>query len=241
MEKIEHIRIGLAAYECRDGDTAFNLGQIERAMRDAQGRVDLLCFGETFLQGFNALCWDYEADKKIAVSTDSEIFRRLGGLTVRYGVDLLLGYIETCGDAIYSSCAVLEKGKLLHNYRRISRGWKEYNKTDSHYREGTETGGFLYRGRPVMLALCGDLWDFPERFKTEHLLIWPVYVNFSLEEWTGYEAEYAQQAKLAASRTLLVNAISRDPVSHGGAFYFADGRVTERLAYDTEDILIVEI
>lgn len=24
-------------------------------------------------------------------------------------------------------------GEIIHNYRRISRGWKEYSKTDEHY------------------------------------------------------------------------------------------------------------
>ena len=92
-----------------------------------------------------------------------------------------------------------------------------------------------------MIALCGDLWDFPERFRTDGLLIWPVYVNFTLEEWAGQEAAYAEQARRAASRTLLVNSLSREPESHGGAFSFVDGRAAERLAYDTEGILTVEL
>lgn len=235
------MKIGLASYEVRDNDIAFNLAQMERAMRSAQGRVELLCFGETFLQGFNALSWMYETDKDIAVEADSEIMAQICRLTLQYGVDVLFGYIERSGDTLYSSCAVIEKGKLLHNYRRISRGWKEYTRTDEHYQEGTKTGEFLYRGQPVMLALCGDMWDFPERFRTEHLLIWPVYVNFDLDEWTRYETEYARQACLAARQTLLVNPISREPKSYGGAFYFVDGRVEQKLAYGREDILVVEL
>lgn len=235
------MRIGLASYECRDNDMAFNLAQMERAMGAAQGRVELLCFGEAFLQGFNALCWAYEKDKDIAVPADSAVMAQIGRMTLRYGVDVLFGYIERSGEAIYSSCAVIAEGKLLHNYRRISRGWKEYARTDAHYREGTETGEFLYHGQPIMLALCGDLWDFPERFRTEHLLVWPVYVNFSLDEWAGYEAAYAKQARLAARKTLLVNPISQEPRSHGGAFCFVDGRVEQKLAYGKEEILAAEI
>jgi len=235
------MKIGLASYEFRDNGLAFNLAQMERAMRSAQGRVELLCFGETFLQGFNALSWEYDTDRNIAVSAGSEIMGRLCGMTLQYGVDLLFGYIEKDGDVVFSSCAVIEKGKLLHNYRRISRGWKEYWRTDGHYQEGTETGEFLYCGQPIMLALCGDMWDFPERFRTDSLLIWPVYVNFTLDEWARYETEYAEQALLAARKTLLVNSISRDPVSHGGAFCFLDGRVEQKLPYDVEDILVVEI
>lgn len=239
--EIYHMKIGLASYEFRNNDVAFNLAQMERAMRSARGQVELLCFGEAFLQGFDALGWTYEADKDIAVRTESEVMAQIGRMTLQYGVDVLFGYLERAGDAIYSSCAVMEKGRLLHNYRRISRGWKEYTRTDGHYREGTETGEFLYRGEPFMPALCGDMWDFPERFRTEHLLIWPVYVNFDLDGWARYEAEYAQQARLAARRALLVNSISREPKSHGGAFYFVDGKVEQKLAYDREGILAVEL
>jgi len=235
------MKIGLASYECRDNDLAFNLAQMERAMRSAQGRAELLCFGESFLQGFNALCWEFNADKNIAVSCRSEVMERLCGMTLQFGVDLLFGYLEKDADAVYSSCAVIEKGNLIHNYRRISRGWKEYWKTDGHYREGTETREFLYHGLPIMPALCGDLWDSPKRFMTGSLLIWPVYVNFTLDEWNRYETEYAEQALLASRKTLMVNPISRDPPAHGGAFFFLDGKIQAKLGYDSEDILIVEI
>lgn len=235
------MNIGLVSYEFRNNDIPFNIAQMERAMRAAQGSADLLCFGETFLQGFDALSWKYEQDRDAAISADSPVMEQLRGLTLRYGVDLLFGYIERCGDTLYSSCAVIENGNLLHNYRRVSRGWKEYTITDEHYREGSDTGGFLYHGQPVTIALCGDLWDFPERFRTDHLLIWPVYVNFSLDEWTRYEIEYAGQAQLAARKALMINSISQEPKSYGGAFYFKDGRIEKKLPYDTEAILIVNI
>lgn len=235
------MRIGLASYEFRNNDAAFNTAQMERAMKAAQGKADLLCFGETFLQGFDALSWEYENDKDIAVTADSDVMRRLSDMTLTYGVDLLFGYIERDGDSLYSSCAVIESGKLTHNYRRISKGWKEYSITDGHYREGTDTDGFSYRSQPVKVALCGDLWDFPERFQTDGLLIWPVYVNFELEDWPRYEVEYAAQAALAARRTLMVNPISSGPVSHGGAFCFVDGKIEKKLAYDTEGILAIEV
>lgn len=234
------MKIGLASYKFKNNDLAFNLAQMERAMKAAQGKAELLCFSETFLQGFDALSWDYETDKDIAVSADSEVMGQICKLTLTYEIDLLFGYIEWSGDSLYSSCAVVENGGLIHNYRRISKGWKEYTRTDEHYKEGTDTDGFLYHGEPIQIALCGDLWEYPERFKTDGLLIWPIYVNFELDEWPQREGEYAQQARLAASRTLMVNSISQDPVSHGGAFYFVDGKIEKKLDYDREGILIVQ-
>ena len=235
------MRIGLAAYRCENRNMDFNIGQIERALKEAQGKVDLLCFGEAFLQGFDSLDWKYETDKKTAVAQDSETMDRLRCLTVQYHTAMLVGYIEREGDTLYSSCIVLAEGKTIHNYRRISRGWKDYTQTDNHYREGTETGEFSLQGKKIMLSLCGDMWDFPERFKTDHLLIWPVYVNYTLEDWEdGTVEDYAAQAALAAKDALLVNPLDNDPVSHGGAFRFRNGKVTDRIAFDSEQILIVE-
>lgn len=265
------MKIALASYEFINNDIEFNISQIEKAMQSARGRVDLLCFGEAVLQGFNALCWDYETDKNTAISADSDIMHRLRELTLKYGVDLLFGYIERDGESLYSSCAVIESGKLIHNYRRISRGWKYFWLTDEHYKEGEDTSEFIYRGQSFQIALCGDLWDFPERFRTQNPLIWPIYVDFDLDEWPENEADYAKQAALSADRTLMINSISRDckewchreleyakrlyeaegrefrtdtpnnPPNYGGAFYFVGGRLIKRTEYDKEDILIVEI
>lgn len=86
------------------------------------------------------------------------------------------------------------------------------------------------------------MWECPERFRTEGLLIWPVYVNFTPEEWEGGElAAYARQAALAAGHVLMVNPIDRRPCSHGGAFHFSNGEVLDRLAFDQEGILTVDI
>ena len=234
------MKIGLASYRCENRDMQFNIGQIERAMKEAQGKEELLCFGEAFLQGFDSLCWNYEKDQYMAVEQSSEAIVYLRKLTARYGLALLTGYIEKEQDRLYSSCIVLAGGEIVHNYRRISRGWKEYTITDGHYCEGTATEPFEVHGKKIMLALCGDLWDYPERFRTEHLLIWPVYVNYTREDWeNGVLDDYARQAARAAKETLMINPIDRNPVSHGGAFRFLNGSVCERTPFDEEKILII--
>lgn len=234
------MNIGLAAYEFRNNDIVFNISQVEKAMSAVRGSVDLLCFGESFLQGFDSLAWDYEKDKDIAVASNSEEMEQLCGLTLKYGVDLLIGYMEKSDEKIYSSCALIESGKLVHNYRRISKGWKEHI-ADGHYCEGDEVGEINYHGNIFGIALCGDLWDFPEKFKTSGILIWPIYVNFEQKDWEQYEAEYAQQALLSADKTLLVNSVSHAPEAIGGAFCFEEGRITDRLPYGIEGILTVEV
>jgi len=235
------MRIALASYICKNKDLAFNLGQIKKALDQVRGKVDLLCFGEAFLQGFDCLCWDFEQDKALALEQGSAALDQLRRWSLESGVALLCGYIEREGESLYSSCIVLDQGETVHNYRRISRGWKDYRQSDEHYKEGRDTEPCRLRGRDFQLALCGDLWDFPERFKTEGLLLWPVYVNFSPEQWAQTELQaYAAQAAQVARQALLVNSIDDSP-SHGGACWFCQGKVQEQLPFDQEGILVVEL
>ena len=236
------MRIGLVSYRCENRNVSFNISQIERAMKHSLGKVDLLCFGEAFLQGFDALSWNYDTDQSIALALSSEAIIQLCDWTVRYGISLITGYIEKAQERLYSSCVVLSDGKIVHNYRRISKGWKEYSITDGHYCEGTEVGSFQLNGKEFCIALCGDLWDFPDRFRTEHLLLWPIYVNYTPEEWnSGMLDEYAAQAALAAKDVLMINPIDNEPENHGGAFHFRDGQTVKRLPFDKEEILFVNI
>ncbi len=239
------MRIALASARFINRDITFNVGQMDRYIREAKAQgAELVCFGETFLQGFHAMTWDYARDRQAAVTMDSELFQGLCRRTEELGIDLLFGFVEREGENLYSSCALLGGGKLLHLYRRISEGWKKYWKTDSHYREGETVAVFSYRGKRCLIALCGGLWDFPERFRLgQGLLLWPVYVNVTPEEWQEhYLSEYARQASLACGDTLLINSVTIMPgeVCYGGCFRFLNGTVGALLPPGEEGLLIVE-
>lgn len=237
------MNIALAAYAFKNKDIAFNLRQIERGMRYAQGRADLLCFGEAFLQGFDALCWKDAADRRIALDMNSSApIRQLCAWTKQYGLALLTGYIEKAENCLYSSCIVLADGAVLHNYRRVSKGWKDCAKTDAHYREGKSIGAFSLHGRQLSLAICGDLWEDPTRFRTQNPLIWPVYVDYSPAEWeAGALEEYASQAALAGDDVLMINPIDPQGGSVGGCVHFHKGSVASRTPYAEERVLVVEM
>lgn len=232
--------IGLACYEFINNDVKFNISQLEKALQRCQN-VDLLCFGEAFLQGFDAFCWNYNVDKTIAVSQNSAEIQQIEQLSKRYATDIAFGYLEKDCDKLYSSYAVIVDGKLAYNYRRISIGWKEYTKTDDHYAEGCNVLTFAYKGRSLTVALCGDAWEFPQKFQNEDILIWPVYVDFSLQEWKTEESDYAKQAQFICNNVLMVNSLLKEPHCHGGCFYFSDGTTKKKLSFDTQDVLTVEI
>ncbi len=231
------MKIGLAAYECRANDVEFNLAQIERALAES-GDAELVCFGEAFVQGFCAVTGDYAADIRMAAEQDSLPLVRIKAMSCAYHKAIMIGYIEKDGADIYSSYALIENGAVVHNYRRISKNWRDWETTGEHYREGADTAPFLFRGVEMAVALCGDLWIYPDAFRSDGLLIWPVYVNFDLDEEEA--AAYAKQAAAACRRTLLVNPLSKDPLSRGGAFFFVDGKVEKRLGLDEEKVLLVE-
>lgn len=232
------MKIGLASYECRMNDVDFNLGQIENALREAKD-ADMVCFGEAFLQGFAAVTSDYATDIERAAAQDSATMARIRTLSSEYRKAIMVGYIERDGKDIYSSCALIENGAVIRNYRRISKNWKDYEITNESYKEGTDTMPFLFHGVEMNIALCGDLWLYPEAFRSGALLLWPVYVNFDLDE--NESGEYAKQAATVCEKTLLVNPLSKDPLSRGGAFYFVNGKVEQSLGLDKEGVLIVEV
>ena len=56
--------IALAAVGFKNGDIAYNKEKIKTVIRDhGNKQVDLILFGETFLQGFDSLSWNYDSDK----------------------------------------------------------------------------------------------------------------------------------------------------------------------------------
>lgn len=237
------MKFALASARVVDKDINFNLAQIERYMREAKAKsADIVCFGEAFLQGFNALSWNYEKDKRMALTANSQELTKIKTLTKVICIDVLFGYNELENDAIYSSCVLISEGEILHNYRRISKGWKEYAKTDKHYKEGSIVETFYYKGKKCVIGLCGDLWNYPERFALgEDLLIWPVYVCWTKEEWEhGDKFKYAEQANLCCENTLYINSIC-DGDAFGGAAQFFGGKIKRELPILSEGLLYVEI
>ena len=237
------IKIALASKAFINGDTAANLQTMLRTMQEAaQLGAELVCFSEAFLQGFDGLTWQWEQDKDIAVSRESTEIHRLCRASDEWGVDVAFGYIEREGERLYSSYMLIEKGRIHTNFRRISRGWKEYTRTDAHYCEGEGAALLDYRGRRFTMALCGDLFDHREAFCLgAEVLLWPIYRDCSLEGWAGgVTEEYARQCCGVAPLTCVVNAIC-PPEGFGGCWLFEQGEVKAQLSPGNEGLLLVEV
>ena len=238
------MKIALASAKFINNDIAYNLQQMEIFARRAKdNEADLICFGETFLQGFDSLCWNYEKDKDIAVKLSSPYIQKLCQLSCQIGIDFMFGFIEREDDKLYSSYALISNGQIIHNYRRISKGWKVSRLTDEHYQEGNLIQPFEYHGKQCLVTLCGDLWEDPDRFNLgQDILFWPIYVNFSVDDWQqNLLDDYTQQAGKISSNVLMINSLSQNPDAFGGCFHFRDKTLLDFLPYGQEGLLFVKI
>ncbi len=236
------MKIGLASVECRNEDIQHNKNKIIEYMKKANKlSIDYLFFGEAFFQGFDSLSWCFDIDRNIAIPNDGSVMKSMMQACRAYQIGLGFGYFELYEEHIYSSYIILSKnGDKIINYRRISEGWKDLKITNLRYKEGMESPIFKIDNQFFQIALCGDLWDEKtiHHFKQKKNILWPVHVDYTLEEWVQELKTYHQQALKYSSQVLMVNNILK-PNTHGGAFLFNHNAIL-RHSFDLEGILIIE-
>lgn len=245
------MRIALASAPVINRDIEYNLQVMSDAMEDVGGKADIILFGESALQGFDSLCWDYETDKHMAVCLADAPIRRIRETAKNYKIAVSFGFVERSGDVLYSSQIFIgASGEIVDVFHRVSIGWKEYSKTDNHYREGQRFEKFYYGGKSFAIGLCGDLWTDgrPEEMKALNAdtILWPIWCDYMADEWNNrIKYEYAEQAALCGERVLLVNPFCADPevtdTAAGGAAYFKNGNIIAEMPSGNSGILIVEV
>ena len=242
------MKILLAGIGFINGDINYNKNIIIDTIKKYSD-VDLIVFGESFLQGFNALSFEYDKDTNIAISINDSIINEIREKVKESKVGLSFGYFEKDGSNIYSSQLTLDKdGNILNNYRRVSIGWKELN-ANEYYKEGRLFPTFNFLDKNLTVALCGDLWhnEFIAMMKNtpSDLVLWPVYTDFNSDEWnTTIKYEYATQVKELNRDVLLVNSYRLDgsiDEAKGGACHFRDGKIISEKPSSKEDLLLVII
>ena len=245
------MKIALVSAPVKTGDIAFNAASILGSMEQCAGKADLVLFGESVLQGFDCLTWKYDADRYMAVSQRDAVIGKICEMACKWQIAASFGYIEKDGEALFSSQIVIDKaGEIVHNFRRVSIGWKDFTRTDGHYREGERFEGFFLEGKKFAIGLCGDLWTEgkPEEMcalKADAVL-WPVWCDYTAEEWNGgAKYEYARQAHLCGKCVLYVNPFcvdkDTDTGAKGGAACFSGGRIEMETPAGNEDTLFVEV
>lgn len=245
------MRVALASAPVKNRNIDFNLQSMLDAMEKCSGKADLILFGESVLQGFNSLCWDYETDKRTAVALTDPPIQRMREAAKKNAIAASFGFIERVDDALYSSQIFIgADGEIINVFHRVSIGWKEFTKTDDHYREGQYFEKFYYDGKSFAIGLCGDLWTDgrPEEMKSLNadVVLWPVWCDYDSKEWnekTKYE--YAEQAALCGKDVFLVNPYCADQDADGCAtgagIHFCDGKIAAEHPAGAAEILVVDI
>ena len=244
------MRCALAAVGFINEDLQHNKQVILDTLKECSGKVDLVLFGESFLQGFYGANFDPEHDIQIAVSRDVPIIGEIAAGAKQNAVAVSFGFIEKADETFYSSQITLDnRGNVIDLYRRVSPGWKEPFAGDQ-YREGNGFRCFFFQGKKLAVGLCGDLWyeENVEQMKQlePDAVFWPVYTDFSFREWNNsIKQEYAEQAGKVCDTVLYVNSLCLDKVgeeyARGGAALFRNGAICQELPAGREGILFVEL
>lgn len=114
------MKIALASAPVQTKNVEFNLGTMADAMRRADGQADVILFGESVLQGFDCLCWDYETDRHVAAELSDPAILRMRDAARQYRLAVSFGFIERMEDRLYSSQIFI--GADGGNLERLSPG-----------------------------------------------------------------------------------------------------------------------
>lgn len=245
------MKIALASVPVKNRNVEFNMHAMIDAMNIASGKAEVILFGESVLQGFDCLCWDYETDKHVAVALTDAPIQRMCEAAKKYGIAVSFGFIERIDDILHSSQIFIGSGgEIVTVFHRVSIGWKEFTKTDNHYQEGKHFEKFCYGGKSFAIGLCGDLWTDgrPEEMKALNadVVLWPVWCDYNAGEWNNcIKHEYAEQAVLCGDCVLLVNPYCADAeetdAAAGGVVYFKQGSIVADMPSGNSGAIIVEI
>ena len=117
------MNIALAAMGFRTGDVEYNKKKIIDTLQRYSKNNDLVVFGETFLQGFDCLSWDFGKDRDIALGQDSSIIDEIRAAARDNEAAVSFGYVERDGDSLFSSQLTIgSDGEIVDNFRRVSTG-----------------------------------------------------------------------------------------------------------------------
>lgn len=101
------MEIALVSAPVWNGDIDRNVRTMVRYLGKLRGQADVVVFGESVLQGFDCLCWDYAADRHTAVTlTDASIQRMRtapGNPALRFPLDLWSAMGKLCTAARFLS------------------------------------------------------------------------------------------------------------------------------------------
>ena len=88
------MKIALAAVGFYERDIEYNRNKILKCLKENSGKAELILFGETFLQGFEALDWKYETDQHMALSVSDSNIQMIRKAAEENALAVSFGFLE---------------------------------------------------------------------------------------------------------------------------------------------------
>lgn len=141
------MRIGHYQLACKPGNFEANLTRVieglERARRE---RVEILCFPECFLTGYED---NEKRVRKNAFAVDSAKMRKVLARTKQYDTTFIVGFNELRGRDLYNTALVARRGRLLGTYSKCT-AYMPFHK------QGREFPVFARHGVKFGVVICSD-------------------------------------------------------------------------------------
>lgn len=244
------MKIGLCAEYSEERNVSGNLERLRAQAREASGQgIELLFFGEAYLQGFGAMTFDYAEDIERALGIHGAELAEVRAVAAEYGIGIGVGFYENYKGAIYSSYLVVDdRGNSFLHYRRRSEGWKMPHAC-ADYREGKNFKSGTFRGKRFAVMICGDFWedalleDLVALEEEVDVFVWPVHCDYSVERWEVTEKEnYRERSAILGKPVLYCNNWQpEEETAKGGAYHWHLGREISAMPSGQPGVRIVRI
>lgn len=150
-----NLRIAVSQMNAVVGDFKYNVNRIENCLKEAtKFRTDLILFPELALTGYPPEDLLLKDD---FIAKNKKFLKHLA-LSVK-GIVAVVGYVEKVKKGLYNSAALLHKGKIVGNYRKMIL--PNYGVFDEkrYFIEGNEPTCFVMNGIKIGLSICEDIWE----------------------------------------------------------------------------------
>ena len=150
-----NLRVAVSQMNFVVGDFEYNANRIENCLKDAtKFGADLILFPELALTGYPPEDLLLKDD---FIAKNKKFLKHLA-LSVK-GIVAVVGYVEKVKKSLYNSAALLHKGKVVGNYRKMIL--PNYGVFDEkrYFVEGDEPTCFVMNGIKIGLTICEDIWD----------------------------------------------------------------------------------
>lgn len=233
------MRIALTYKKSIVNNKEANINTIINSMIEAKELgAESIIFGEAFLQGFSSLKGIYDHDKGIAASIFSEPINRICKESRRLNLDVMLGYYEKDRERISSSFLIIERGEIIYNYKRLTKGWEKESIKDSHYYEGQVVEVFEYRHKRCMLSLSTDLLELLPLYKRNEEII---FCPSSSSQFCERDLERYQEISIEFGCDIIIVNSSCENGEECGTYHIKDGKIIEKIEKENEKVVLALI